>query len=224
VGQDPRQYLNDPEEAIRIALDARQARMWTAMPGIVVSVNPLLLTCVVQLAILGRFEDQNGNVLPTQIPPLQDVPIVFPSAGGFTITLPIAAGDEVLVVFASRCIDSWWQNGGDTNNPMEFRMHDLSDGFCLPGPKSNPQAAKLLLGGVDLTNLQIRSDDGVTFIEITPAGQVAIAAPVGGVSIAGNLSVSGEVTARVATTPVTLSAHHHTGVTTGSGSSGGPVG
>lgn len=165
---DPREYLNDQEEGTRLAQDGHQSRIWTAMPGIVQSVNLSKMTCVVQLAIQGRFEDKDGNVNYVNVGVLQDVPIVFPSAGGFTITMPIAANDEVLVVFASRCIDSWWQNGGYANKPMEFRMHDLSDGFAIPGPRSVPR----VVSSINATDLEIRNDAGNTYLSITASGKI----------------------------------------------------
>lgn len=217
MGLDPREFLNDNEEAQRLALDGRQSSMWTAMPAIVQSVDLTRMTCVCQLAIQGRYEDQDGNVNWVNISVLQDVPIVFPSAGGFSITFPIAAGDEVLVVFASRCIDAWWQNGGYANKQMEYRMHDLSDGFAIPGPKSQPKKISSISG----TNLQIRKDDGSAYIEITSAGKINL---VGDVAITGKLTATGEITAKEGSTPIDLSIHTHTGVTTGSGNTGGPQG
>lgn len=166
-GEDPRQYLNDNEEGQRLAQDGHQARIWTAMPGIVQSVDLAKMTCVVQLAIQGRAEDEEGALTYQNISLLQDVPIVFPRAGGFTITFPIAAGDEVLVVFASRCIDSWWQNGGFANKPMEFRMHDLSDGFAIPGPSSQPK----VIEAISSTEIQIRNDAGDTYLSIVKASK-----------------------------------------------------
>lgn len=168
MSEDPRQYLNDNEEAQRLAMEGNQAGLWTAMPGVVQSVDLTKLTCVVQLAIQGRFEDPTGAVNYVNIGVLHDCPIVFPSAGGFTITMPMAAGDEVLVVFASRCIDSWWQNGGYANKPMEFRMHDLSDGFAIPGPRSQPR----VLTSVSNSEIQIRNDAGDTYLSITATGKI----------------------------------------------------
>jgi hypothetical protein len=217
MSEDPRQYLNDNEEASRLMLEGWQSKVWTAMPGIVQSVDLDAMTCTVQVAIQGRFEDQNGNIQFVNISLLQDVPIVFPGAGGFTITFPIAANDEVLVVFSARCIDSWWQNGGYENVPMEYRMHDLSDGFAIPGPKSQPNVVN-----VDAANLVIQKNDGSVSIKITPSGEIDIVAP-SGVKITGDLKVTGEVTAKSGTTNIDLSGHKHTGVTTGSGTTGGPV-
>lgn len=165
MSEDPRQYLNDNEEGFRLAYEGQQAGMWTAMPGIVQSVDLTKMTCVVQLAIQGRFIDQAGNTNWTNISQISDVPIVFPSAGGFTITFPLAAGDEVLVVFAARCIDAWWQNGGYANKPLEFRMHDLSDGFAIPGPRSQPRK----IASISSTEIQIRNDAGDTYMSIVKA-------------------------------------------------------
>ena len=105
------------------------------MPGIVQSVDLATMTCSVQPAIQGTIELEDGSLQTTNYPLLIHVPIIFPRAGNFIITLPLAAGDEVLVSWACRCIDAWWQSGG-IQRPMEARMHDLSDGFAIPGPTS----------------------------------------------------------------------------------------
>lgn len=165
MAEDPRQYLNDNEEGMRLAFEGQQSGLWTAMPGIVQSVDLTKMTCVVQLAIQGRYETQDGSIQWVNIAPLGDVPIVFPSAGGFTMTFPIAAGDEVLVVFAARCIDAWWQSGGYANKALEFRMHDLSDGFAIPGPKSQPHK----ISSISSTEIQIRNDAGDTYLSIVKA-------------------------------------------------------
>lgn len=165
------QLGNDAEEAMRAALDGRQATIWTAMPGIVQSVDFDAMTCEVQPSIQGTVQDEMGNVTSVDLPLLVDVPIVFPSAGGFIITLPLKSGDEVLVVFGSRCIDAWWQSGG-IQRPMEARMHDLSDGFAIPGPRSQ---TNLPLGSVSSTDLEIRNSLGTTYLSITAGGKIGFA-------------------------------------------------
>ncbi|WP_302441547.1 Gp138 family membrane-puncturing spike protein, partial [Bilophila wadsworthia] len=129
---DRRERWAEPVEALRAALDGRQAEMWTALPGIVQSFDPAAMTVSVQPAVAGRISDEAGKAASVDLPILPDVPVVFPGGGGFALTFPVAAGDECLVVFASRCIDAWWQSGG-VGEPMEPRMHDLSDGFALVG-------------------------------------------------------------------------------------------
>jgi hypothetical protein len=225
MSTDPREYLNDNEEGQRLSLEAFEASLWTAMPAIVESVDLVKMTISCTIAIQGRMLNPDGSTSFTTIAPLLDVPIVFPSAGGFTITFPIAIGDEVLVVIASRCIDSWWQNGGTLNVPMEYRMHDLSDGYAIPGPKSQPN----VIDNISATDVQIRNDEGTTYISITAAGKIKLVSPseidiTGNLKVTGTISATGEVTGNSATTPITLTTHVHPGVTTGSGSTGGPTG
>ena len=152
---DRRGLLNETEETQLLILDGRQSTTWTALPGIVTEVDLDLMTISVQPAIQGVTYDQANSPTYVKLPVLVDVPLVFPSGGGFTITFPIAVNDEVLVIFASRCIDGWWQLGG-IQVPLEMRMHDLSDGFAIPGPKSQPN----VLSGISATALQLRSNDG----------------------------------------------------------------
>lgn len=150
------QVLNDPEEAMRQAFDAFQYGMWTAIPGIIENVDFDEMTVSVCPSIKYTYTDLTTNEIKSdELPLLIHVPIVFPSGGGFLITLPLGIGDEVLVVFSSRCMDAWWQNGG-IQNPMETRMHDLSDGFAIPGPRSIPNVAE----NISSSKLQIRNDAG----------------------------------------------------------------
>ena len=217
---DRSQLLNDPEAATRYGLDGKQSEMWTAMPAIVQSVNLTAMTLVAQLSIQGVVTNQDGSVSYVNISPLVDCPIVFPSAGGFSLTLPIAAGDEVLMIIASRCIDSRWQSGGFANVPLEYRMHDLSDGFAIPGPRSQPR----VINGISSTNAQLRNDAGTVFLEITPSGQINATAPAGmtlttpTLTVTGNILVVGDVVAGT----ISLRTHVHSGVVAGGNDSGPP--
>jgi len=166
---DRNQLLNDPEEAMRLVLDGRQSTIWTAIPGIVQKVDFTKMTCEVQPAIRGSIEDESGKVQSVDLPLLINVPIVFPSAGGFTITMPLKANDEVLVVFSARAIDAWWQSSG-VQQPVEARMHDLSDGFAIPGPRSVPNA----VSGISTNSVQIRKDDGSAYVEVAQSGKVKL--------------------------------------------------
>ena len=209
---DQRERLNDQQEMLRAAMFGHQAEVWTALPGIVESVNPNG-TLNAQPAIQGRV--RLSKRAPTgedyqwiDLPLLLDCPVIWMGGGNFVETFPIAKGDEVLIVFAARCIDMWWQQGG-VQKQGSLRMHDLSDGFAVCGPRSQPRK----LTDVSTTTMQLRSLDGTQYIELAPAGVVNIVAP-GGVNITGAVTVTGEVTAN----GVALSHHHHSdpqGGTTG---------
>lgn len=149
--------------------------MWTAVPAIINSFDPATLTCTAQPAIQAQVSAQDGSTSWVTLPLLVDVPVCFPRGGGCTLTFPLAAGDEALIVFASRCIDSWWASGG-IQVQAELRMHDLSDGFAIPGPFS--QATKI--SGWSGNSVQLRSNDGSTYVDLSPGTKaVKIVAPGG---------------------------------------------
>ena len=160
---DRRERINDPEEHSLMAQEGHQKKIWTALPGIIESFNASAMTCSVQPSISGKARQKDGSLKAINMPLLLDCPVCFPGGGGCTLTFPLTAGDECLVVFASRCIDSWWQQGG-VQGQAEFRMHDLSDGFVIPGVRSQPRKFS-----VDTGTCQLRSDDGIAFVSVNPS-------------------------------------------------------
>lgn len=161
---DPRERMQDEEEARRAAFDAMRSGLWTSLPGIVQSFDPVACTAVIQPATRGRVTGTDGVVAEVDMPLLVDVPVIFPHSREFALTFPIMADDECKVWFACRCIDGWWQSGG-VQPPLDLRMHDLSDGFALVGPWSQKTR---LDPPVHADNVQLRTTDGKAFIEIAP--------------------------------------------------------
>lgn len=88
-------------------------------------------------------------------PILVDVPTFVLSGGAAVITVPIAAGDECLVLFNDRDLDNWFETGAPAQ-PNTARMHSLSDGMALVGfrSKRNPVAA------YSMTDLELRFAGG----------------------------------------------------------------
>ncbi len=68
-------------------------------------------------------------------------------------------------MIADRCIDGWWELGG-IQPQLDFRMHDLSDGFFLPGANSLPKVTP----AISPTNVELRSADGLMSISMGPLG------------------------------------------------------
>lgn len=189
-----------PVDVMQAVLLAHQSAMWTAMPGIIKAYRQAKHEVDVQIAIQVqvRQPDQQGTVQWIKIAMLPDVPVFFPSGGGFTLTFPIKVGDECLVVIASRCIDAWRQSGGEDNQQSELRMHDLSDGFAFVGFRSLPE---VLSPAPSTTDVALRSDDGQTKISIKADLSVLVQAPASivltapQVTINGDLQVNGEIDA-----------------------------
>nr|WP_314590129.1 Gp138 family membrane-puncturing spike protein [uncultured Serratia sp.] len=231
--------------------DDIMSNLRVALPGIIQSFDPDAVTCVAQPAVKGYESDDAGKKSSLSLPLLVDVPVIFPRGGGVTLTFPVKAGDECLLVFSDRCIDFWWQNGG-VQESVDSRMHDLSDAFAIVGPQS--QAKKI--SGISTSAAQLRTDDGAAFIELDPGshavnvttsgkltasaqGGTEINSPEivlnGNVTINGNLSQGmGDgggtatmlgpvnVTNDVSAGGISLQTHKHGGVETGGGQTGGP--
>lgn len=157
-------FMDDQNQRERQFFNGRAAMLWTALPGIVQSFDAEAMTCEVQPAIQGKQRDEDGSIKLVNLPLLLDCPVVFPHAGGCSMTFPIKPGDECLVVFACRAIDLWWQSGG-VQPPAETRMHDLSDGFVIPGPYSQPK----VISAVSTDYVELRSDDRQAYLAIHPS-------------------------------------------------------
>jgi hypothetical protein len=191
---DPRQRLGDMSATLDMHAIGNQSQIWTALPGIVQSFDPAKMTCEVQPSIQGVLSDpKTGAASNTNLPLLVDCPVCFPGFGDAIMTFPISAGDECLVIFASRCIDGWWQSGG-VQAPLVYRMHDLSDGFVLPGGRSQVN----LVGGISTSTTQLRSIDGATCVELDAAAQAITLTAPGGINLNGPVNLGGEGGAKVA--------------------------
>ncbi|MDU1573279.1 MAG: Gp138 family membrane-puncturing spike protein [Pantoea sp.] len=174
----PQSLGGGEQQAMKVLSDTIFSMLRVSMPGIIQSFDPIACTCTVQPAISGQVADEAGQFKSAPLPLLVDVPVVFPRGGGCTITFPVKAGDECLVVFSDRCIDFWWQNGG-VQEAVDPRQHDLSDAFAFIGPQSQAE----VIGNISTSTLQMRTDDGAAYIELDPNSHaVNIVAP-GGLNV-----------------------------------------
>ncbi|MBS6009725.1 MAG: phage baseplate protein [Haemophilus parahaemolyticus] len=194
------------------------AEINVAMPATIVSYNAGNQWATVKPSLAKRLS--NGNTL--QAPQIVNVPVCFPVAdvGGnkAMITLPMKAGDGVLLVFSQRSIENWLD--GSKGSPDDPRMFDLSDAFAIPSCNAKSPAA-------DAENLSIQYGSGS--IKITPSGDVLIDSPNvtvkcptttfnGDIQLNGSMAASGDVSAG----GISLQSHKHGGVQGGPSKTGGP--
>lgn len=189
--------LGSFDELLRITKDEVSSNLRSAIPGIIKNFNSTTQTAEVQVAIREKVRDISLNETWVNIPLLLDVPIVMPRAGGYILAMPVEAGDECLVVFGDMCIDAWWSNGG-VQNQIEKRRHDLSDAFAILGAWSQPRK----ISNYPTDAAQLRTEDGNTYIELKD-GEINL--------VAASVKINSQE----------FSTHTHSGVTTGSGDTGG---
>lgn len=132
------EIIQDPMASYEALREAIKTETHCSMPGIVKSFDPATQTATIQPAIRSKRYSDSGMQM-ADLPLLANVPVYFPGGGQYALTMPVQPGDECLVVFADSCIDAWFQSGG-VQNQIDFRSHDLSDGFAFVGFRSRPKA------------------------------------------------------------------------------------
>lgn len=179
------------------------------------------LTCKVQLLDKFIFNDTEQDFTE-----FCDMPLLIYATENAGLTLGNIVGSECLVHFNDTDIDNWLQTG-EAYAPNSLRQHDFNDGFVELRPYDHLSAEKItydndalvLYNGASkvriLNNGNIEITNGTAKIEMSG----------GNVSITGDLSVSGTITAGtdVETNGISLKGHKHSGVTTGGSNTGTPV-
>jgi hypothetical protein len=131
----------------------------TVMPGKVVSYDASeeIPRATVQLSIKGhRFSETDNDIIETYEMGLVNGPVVHFGGAGNAVYTPLVAGDDVLVLTASRDIDN--AVGGATlpAEPATTRRHHVMDAFILPAPwlgvgsalRTSSTAGAMVLSGV----------------------------------------------------------------------------
>jgi len=188
----------------REVIDRALARINTCMPGVVQSFDTATQRAIVLPGVkLKIFLDNSLSYL--DLPPIVNVPVVFPFAGGFGCTLPVKAGDACLLVFSQRSIDNWLQSGGvqppETDIPGA-RHHDLTDAIAIMGLAANPDVwGSWNAAGIELRNKartsRVTVEEAAVGIAVNgmsilvDAVGINITAPL--VTVTGNLMVTGTI-------------------------------
>jgi len=86
--------------------------------------------------------------------PLIDVPVLFLKGGLARLTLPVAQGDECLLLFNDRDIDNWWAGIQSNGQPATPRLHNFSDALAIVGFSSKPNVVQ----NFDTVRAALRND------------------------------------------------------------------
>ena len=153
---------------INSAISSRLKDLHTCLPAIVESFDPVTQTLEIQPAISRIYS--GGKEVP--LPKLINVPLVTLQTAQFSITMPVKAGDECLVIFSERSIDAFYKTG-EVSPPNDLRFHDLSDGFAILGISSEPN----VITNYDPDNVEIRNADASVAVTLKPTDEIIIKAP-----------------------------------------------
>jgi hypothetical protein len=152
--------------------DALRQSIHTALPGRVETYDSATQKADVKPLVKNLVAGNDGTEILETIPVIPAVPVMFPRAGGFFITLPVTKGDHVMLVFNERSIDKFKAGQGTDTDPDDFRTHHLSDAVAIPG--FYPFGESVGDSGID-DNLVLGKEGGAQ-IHIKPNGEVHLAA------------------------------------------------
>ena len=108
----------------------------------------LTTMCCVQIGTIQSYDNVKNSAQVTvnfkrkyatgeiiDYPVLGDCPVFVLGGGGAQISMPIAKGDECIVLFNDRNIDNWWLSGR-VEPPSDTRCHSIADGIVIVGIRS----------------------------------------------------------------------------------------
>ena len=85
----------DQLSIIQDAIRSELANLWTALPCEVDSYNSEAITVNVQPLIKIPIRTESGDIETVELPVIEDVPVMFPCAGGFPLHIRFKKGMNV---------------------------------------------------------------------------------------------------------------------------------
>lgn len=200
-------------EVIRTHIDAVLIQMNVCLPAKIVKYYPETQYADVQVQLQRKYED--GTLAP--IPVIPNVPVKHPrTQGGKTrIHLPVAVGDDCMLVFSQRSLDNWKTQGG-MQDPADRRKFHLSDAFALLGGAAEPDAFAVN----DPLSIEIVNDSGI--VQIKPDGTINLGAYAPSKAVALGEAVEARLSAIESKVSALSIPHVHNIITPAPGSPTGP--
>ena len=158
-------------DAMRQAVLFQLYDVHTALPGTIIEYDNTLQKATVQPSLKKSYRDGTTQEMPI----LNNVPVIFPRAGGASLTFPVVQGDTCLLLFIERSTDLWKSVGGVVA-PDDPRKFDLSDAVAIMGlmpfsENSLSENNEDVLLTYKNSNIRIKSSGE---IQIETAGKIAI--------------------------------------------------
>lgn len=113
------------EEQLLLSLDG-------PMPGRVQSYDPATQTADIVPLVRKQVARPDGEYTFEALPVLPSVPVLFPRAGDWFMSLPIAEGTYGLVIVCAPAIGHWRVGNGDVTDPGDLRRHHMAHAVFMP--------------------------------------------------------------------------------------------
>jgi hypothetical protein len=117
------------EDLVLEMIRNNQLDLFTGMPGNIVKYDETTQIATVQPSFKSTYIDPLEVV---SLPPISNVPVVFPRIGKKGVCFPVEVGDPVLLIFMQRSLDDWIDEGGEVEI-KDTRLHNINDPIALPG-------------------------------------------------------------------------------------------
>ena len=156
---DPEQRYDSLATGVRFALTEWSKGINTCLPGIVHAYDAATRRATVQPAIDMLTTD--GRTIPR--PLVANVPVVAPAGGGWSVSLPLEAGDPVLLVFSQRGLTGF-KRAHERAAPDADRLMAMGDAIAIPG------FGPISITEVSTDGIVLQSNDGTEYIALEPGG------------------------------------------------------
>jgi len=195
------QQYENLSEVLDFIFEQRFKSLYTCLPGVIVSYDAVTKRALVQPALRRVLTDDTEELLPE----IANVPVCFPTGGGFSLLFPVKKDDTCLLLFSQRGIENFKQTY-EVENPDEGLL-DLNDAIAIMG------FGPLTLTPASETGTALQSDDGTEFISVE-TGKITIKSTVQVIVNAVNVEVNATAKTTVNALDVEVNAIDKVTVTT----------
>lgn len=210
--KDPEKDYSNMTDALKFIFEQMLKNVYVSIPGIIDSYDPATKRAVVHPAIRLQKTDDTTFMHKSVV----NVPVIWPSGGGFTLIAPLPNGEPVEILFSQRGITKFKEVFTDCDPGIG--LFDKEDAYIIAG-----------FGALSVTpatedGMSMQSEDGTNFIFVengkirtestalveidcvnlnaNVSGITNLACPT--VNIDGNLVVTGQISAPTIAAATTL--------------------
>lgn len=137
-------------------MDRARDDLHVCLPGRVLAYDAASRTATIEPQIPRVLLSRSGSAVIERISPIPRVPIYFPRGGGYYLSMPVQAGDPVMVIVADRALGRWLDTGS-VIDPGDWRTHTLAGCWAYPGGGASTE----IVDDADAEHMRMGSDGGV---------------------------------------------------------------